>query len=310
MVDVTQLERVGELEFDELAQLEQAFDSDLELVFDGKAKEFAPHLRGMLFELWMRARDRPGGITQRLGELEELEKKKLEVREEVSSEFERQLPAVTQQFKSQFESAASSTFNLNFVAALELEDFTVDTAIVKMLERVLKLHGLELTNFVNNLELKTSGSSSIPKLEDYDSDDEFQKVLQARLLREGFVLPGRIVSSSDWRPVFMNTETGRQGALDVSADLFTNVELISTYLVEDAGSWRFPYPPPAYDYDLCEHVQLIVDGLEQVNAACTWNHEYHQGLRKQIVASVTIHGTLPTNAVQARYTSVVRRPIP
>ena len=115
----------------------------------------------------------------------------------------------------------------------------------------------------------------------------------------------------EWKPVFINTETGRQGALDFELSQVINTELVTANLASEVGQeWLFPHPRPVYNYsDVdCLHVKLFIDGVEGVNNLHTWHHEYDSNTNGQAIKSVTILGIMPTAVVRAEYHTVSKTP--
>lgn len=198
--------------------------------------------------------------------------------------------------------------------ALELGDYTLDTALVKMLERVLELvPGIELTNLIDRLELRVLSSwssTTIPELQSHDPDDEFQKALQKRLRREGVLPPETMPQAWNWQPVVMNIETGRQGILNGTQ--LQSVVSIDTFLYPDESGtlWSFPNPQPAYDSsdDDCKHVQLFTRGFPQDHDTCIWHHEWSADRGHDVVTEVTISGLTRADQVRAVYATFVKSP--
>jgi hypothetical protein len=163
----------------------------------------------------------------------------------------------------------------------------------------------------------TSGSSSsepslnIPELQQHDVDDELQEALKKRLRREG-LLPPDHMGLFDWKPVFINEETGRQGALDFNMAMVISTELVTANLASEFGQeWLFPHPRPVFNYNdtFCMHVKLIIDGVDGDNAIYIWQHEYDANSNGESIKSVTIPGIMSTAVVRAEYRTVSKTPL-
>ena len=76
-------------ELDEMLLVQDQFASDLEAVFAGKELEFSDHLRGMLLELWSRARGSCSSIVKELEHLRQLKAERLDLKEMVAELLKR-----------------------------------------------------------------------------------------------------------------------------------------------------------------------------------------------------------------------------
>jgi hypothetical protein len=109
--------------------------------------------------------------------------------------------------------------------------------------------------------------------------------------------------------MFINVETGRQGALDFDGLQVINGELVTAHLASEYGQeWLFPHPRPVFNYTDtdCLHVRLVIDGDEGVNAMYTWQHEFDSNSNGEAIKSVTMQGIMATAVVRAEYRTVTK----
>lgn len=304
-------ERVG---IEDLKQLDAKFLEDLDAVFEDRHQEFGDHLRGMLLELWTRARGTKSDIVKELEELRELKKEKLELKELVSSVIKAELPAVAQQFKASFEDVMGTNFRAHLVAELENPNsYDIDAALSSALERVLELSGsLEGRASADRFLLEASGSSTISALPELDEStnqpDKTQQVLHRRLEFAGLLPPSDFSSSWSWKPVFLNTESGERAAF--SYDDWRERWPLSDYrevrvpLAWDGTAWLFPNPRPLGRNgdigSLTDVITIIADGVEQ-SSADFWGWCWHWNGNQAVSVSGISGASSGTELVEARY---------
>jgi len=246
------LERTGELEFEELQELEIKFAEDLERVFQGKQKEFGDHLRGMLFELWAQARGTKPAAVKELDELRKLKAEKTELRNLIGEEVKNQLPFLMEHLRSNLDNVMIAGIQQHLHNELHTPASPVfDDALATALFRVLRPGpGLEAVKSYGALDLNNTVSADVlPELPQYADTqaDEVQRRLRKRLQHEGLLPPDDFHESGKWAPMYFNTKSGEQAAFHLESwqtrQSVTPQERIKVALAWDgAGRWRFPNP--------------------------------------------------------------------
>lgn len=253
------------LELEEVKELERQFTKDLEAVFEEKAEEFGPHLRGLLLELWMRARDVHPHIVKEVESLRKLREQHKTLEQTVTEVLKGTLPAITQ-------NVLNTNLEGYLVSALESPTSTMDQALTKALERVLQVEGLEMHNQFYNLLLRAPSieSSALPELTDPTANDKTQDVLLQRLKAAGVLPPDEFHESWKWAPVFFNTHTGAQAAFhyDSWQQRYMAQKPREMRLAWSGTTWLFPNPRPQVvtpndDTELGDRILFVVDEVQQ-----------------------------------------------
>ena len=309
------------LEFDEVLQIQEQFATDLEEVFEGKELEFSDHLRGLLLELWSRARGSSSSIVKELEELRQLKAERLELQEMIANTIKAQLPellktelpSVSDQFKSTFESVLEMQLKPQLINQLQNFDLDFDKAMSTCLARVIvPTNGLTTTHSVGFLEIGPEAGelvAGLPKFEGVKDDgtvDKTQENLQARLRFEGLIAPESSPDAWKWRPVQIHIETGELVGFQPGypADTYPAVEPIRVRLSWDGSYWRFPNPRPAGMSGSClQAVRIFIDGIEQdqsQHGLWNWTTELDV-VGKEVLATVMINTTIGHEVVEAEY---------
>lgn len=313
---------VVNLELDEMLELENQFENDLELVFQGKQLEFSDHLRGMLLELWLQARAIPSVAVQELEELRKLKAENLElknmVEEIVRAEFPNlirdKLPVFSEQFRVVVETVFSSEFRPQLVKELTNYNHALDSALSQSLFRVINpTGGLETGMAGDRFELSVGSAGLNPGLPPFQapsdgfSVDPTQENLRARLEWEGILTDTSV--DKDWIPVRYNLKTGSLSAFQHENSLTTRYPIgreIRVRLAWNGVSWIFPNPVPTGTWtDDHKHIQILVNGTIQEayeRPSWIWDSRYQvntsryefTGIR---AISAAFHGTEIVEAV-------------
>jgi len=295
------------LELEEVKDLERQFTKDLEAVFEEKAEEFGPHLRGLLLELWTRARDVHPQIIKEVESLRKLREQHKTLEQTVTDVLEGMLPAITQQLRHASENVLNTNLEGYLVSALEMpvNCSGIDQALTTALERVLWVEGLELDNEYDNLRLRAPSieSSALPELTDPTAYDKTQDVLLQRLKAAGVLPPDEFPESWKWAPVFFNTQTGAQAAFhyDSWQQRYMAQKPREMYLAWSGTEWRFPNPRPQVvtpndDTELGDRILFVVDEVPQDRwDYITWSWTFEEN---QLVG-VDIPNANPTSTVIA-----------
>ena len=276
---------------DSLQRREAAFEEDLSDVFEERAEEFGAHLRGMLFELWERATQRPASEDELLKSVKELEGKKAEIGALVAEEFKKQLPHVATQFEKKIESVMERHFPAHLTA--ELEDPKNEPMLCRRLEELLKFE-MPFETYNEGWRLRISSRSSEngtfipPELPKYEPDDEYQRALLDRLDRD-----------DNYRPVMMNRSTGRQGILEGEYSLIMAQDVEVHLAPTDGGCvWLFPNPRPDGGSSLSVHVNNVQapagNYTKQLNRTAT-----------RVIAIEFLLAPPPDAIVTARYSTAI-----
>lgn len=249
------------VELDELLELQNQFANDLELVFQGKQLEFGDHLRGMLFELWVRGRDVPLSTVKELEELRELQRDGLQLKKMVGELLQEELTAVSDRFQATFESVLQTHFKDHLVKELNNYSYDLDEAVVRCLLRVLNPNGTFTISGMGDrvgLTVEGGGQGGFPSF--HGQEDDAQKNLRDRLEWEG-ILPSALIPP-EWEPLYQNIDTGEVASFH-RQELDTRTPLgreVRVHLAWDGSSWRFPNPRP----NACrENLTIFVDGEVQ-----------------------------------------------
>jgi hypothetical protein len=311
MAGIQDLARVGELEFEEVQELELKFSEDLQRVFEGKQADFGNHLRGMLFELWSRARGTKSDVVKELEELRQLRGEKKDLEALIADGIKAQLPAVAEQFKSTFDNVLNNELGTHLVSEFQYPNNSLmDDALADALMRIIQLgDGLECVKEFAELIIKNTGSSTFPELEGTE-EDQTQLNLRKRLEFEGLVPPKGFDESWKWAPVFVNTETGERAAFhhwDWQQRYDPDSEEVRVPLAWDGIHWYFPNPRPrGQEHDILHLKSLLtifIDGVEQ-DSSCFdgWVWEWAQVDGISVVHRVQHLPTFTGNeVVEARY---------
>ena len=308
MAGMQDLARVGEPEFEEVQELELKFSEDLERVFEGKQDDFGDHLRGMLFELWSRARGTKSTIVKELEELRLLKAEKNDLKAMIAEGIKAQLPAVAEQFKSTFDNVMATQFNGHLINELETPASSIlDNALADALMRVIQL-GDGLFADAYTFGKYTIKSTVAPDpLTSGQNDDER---LRERLQHVGLLPPDDFHENWKWVPVYLNTETGEKAAFHMDTwqqRHNPNTREVRVPLAWDGSSWCFPNPrPPGVPNDI-SHLEatlsLFIDGVEQdSNLFHGWTWEWAGMAGESTVLRVHhLPAWLGTEVVEARY---------
>lgn len=282
MAGMQDLSRVGELEFEEVQELERQFSADLERVFEGREKEFGAHLRGMLFELWNQARGTKSDVVKELDELRELKNQRTELTALISSLFKND-EDIRQHIKQEATNVMGSLFweHLNSHLSGGANDIALALALSRTLDLGEGLGGLLMPGSSRYTITNTGNAAVLPELDTTQPEnDEVQKNLQARLRHEGLLPSEDFHESWKWAPVHLNTETGETFAFNHwnwRERYGPHPEEVRVPLAWDGCRWYFPNPRPVGDEGYYDVLTLYVDGVE---LDCTnylsyqWEHEW------------------------------------
>jgi len=306
--------RVGELEFDEVMELELKFKFDLELVFEGKELEFGDHLRGMLFDLWSRARNNKTEIAKELEELRQLKASRSELEQLIDDRIKAALPLAGEQMAAKARLVFETELEMRLQTVLEHPlNLNTDRSLAVALERVINPgDGLEHKLETDRLTLsKDPDQASFPalKLDSHGSPDQVQTWLRERLKHEGLLPPEDFYELWTWAPMYFNTQTGEKAAWDnrnwrERFDISPEERLMP--LAGDGFNWYFPSPRPVGDQNNTDAITLFVNGVEVPRldySAFQWSFEW-DALRSEnvitAVANLSVHAS-PSDRVEARY---------
>lgn len=271
----------------ELAQLEALFEEHLLKVFGDKEGDFSSHLRSLLFELWLQARDTSSGIAAELAELRELKAQRTELRELIRDELSTQMVQVSKFLKASFDEHLENEFANNLRSHLETGDIAMDTALRKGMQRILDVqdHGPEDDRMPLDYVLPLTQDGELLPPPTPQADDPFQNRLRERLRLEG-LLPKETCPADQWQwlPMWFNTQTGEKAAFDLAyPEEKYNVEAqtVGHVLAWDPNGcrWLFPNPKMACPVDIVNHLEdrliVTIDGYtvlpsEYVTWQWTW----------------------------------------
>lgn len=263
-----------------LQHVRQEFLEDLAQSF-GKSDTFSPDLKALLFDLWVRARDRP--LFPR-PEPTEAQKQ---------AEFEERLSTTLKGIETRTGSREAFTHALQKCVA-------VGEGIIR-----------------NDREDRLSLHLDATKTSAYNPDDFAQRLHKHLAIPGGSValegttvelsMPGSHLPPGGWRPVFQSPGGALAGFDDIRP-LYPRK--VNTYLCynEHTCSWRFPNPPPIHTPD-CSHIRVWVDGVEPQPTELTWGPGvYDSSLWMDTVQEVTILSAADISSVKASYPTVTTEP--
>jgi len=312
MAGIQDLARVGEFEFEEVQEFELKFSEDLERVFEGKQDDFGDHLRGMLFELWSRARGTKSDIVLELEELRQLASEKKDLEALIADGIKAQLPVIAEQFKSTFEGVMVAGIQTHLHNELEFPTSggMFDDALAAALTRVINPgDGLETVKEYGKITIKADGSS-FPEFTTNDPEELTQVRLRKRLQFEGLLPADDHQDSWKWAPVFMHTDSGERAAFHLwnwRERHDPDPQEIRVSLAWDGVHWCFPNPRPRGKHNDILHLvnilTILINGVEQDSSSfhgLFWHWETFDG-----ESCVTKVQCLPayegTEIVEARY---------
>lgn len=314
MAGMQNLARFGEFEFEEVKELERQFAADLELVFEGKQKQFGQHLEGMLFELWARARGTKSDVVRELEELRELKDQRTELEATIALLFKED-EDIKQYIKQQASNVMGSLFEDHLNRNLQVPSVNTSMAIIQMLQDHLTIGGvLGQHGPTHQLEFPEITGTGLPEFDISEAaagTDSVQKNLEERLRHLGVLPPEHFHESWQWAPVYFNTLSGEAKAFQV----YNPNERFDPHPVEvrhslawDGFNWHFPNPRPiGNDYDA---VTLFVDGIEidrNEYPVFQWEHEFDHIRGEHCIKSVRGHFAVGgTEIVEAVYRDIVK----
>jgi hypothetical protein len=312
MTKFEELSRVGELEFDEVKELEQKFKFDLELVFEGKELEFGDHLRGMLFDLWSRARNNKTEIAKELEELRQLKASRSELEQLIDDRIKAALPLAGDQMAAEARLVFETELEMRLRTVLE-NPVDLDRSLAVALERVINPgDGLEHELGVDRLTISRDpdqAAFSPLKYDPHGSPDPVQTWLRERLRYEGLLPTDDFHESWNWAPMYFNTQTGEKAAWDNHnwRERFNiDPEERLMPLAGDGFNWYFPSPRPVGDQNNTDAITLFVNDVEVPRLdypMFQWSFEWDMLRNENVitaVANLSVHVN-PGDRVEARY---------
>ena len=295
------------------------FLEDLKDSFGEKSEVFTDELRALLFEMWVRARSRPPFPVHRPEPTDEMKQAELmglltPLLKDLATtpgagDFRRALAQVVKQTitTGQGITRFDREDTLNLQLDPTAQEFMDQEKFAKHLDKVLRLepgltkyHDTALHQVELELVPVPGSSSGIPKLEPGLETDEDQDRLKERLEKFGVLAP------LSWVPVFQHEETGARAGIDVPSLERQLPRELERWLVFDGCNWLFPHPKPVYTYDECTHVRLWVDGIDQLNSMCLWQHSTNADINSEAIDGVMIPGSVSSSQVRAVYTTVLK----